>query len=70
MQNIFQANIQDSTLDDITFEERNRGRRRLRLATLLAVAALVIAAVLGAFGQKKTTAQRAAIWTSRWNTPW
>ncbi|WP_440103765.1 hypothetical protein [Glutamicibacter mishrai] len=59
MQNIFQADIQDSTLDDITSEESNRGRRRLRLATLLAVAALVIAAVLGAFDQKKTTGQRA-----------
>ncbi|NQD40855.1 hypothetical protein [Glutamicibacter halophytocola] len=59
MQNIYQAKVDDSTLDDITAEEDNRGRRRLRLTTLLAVAALVLMALIGAFDQKKTTGQRA-----------
>ncbi|MBF6670538.1 hypothetical protein [Glutamicibacter sp. FBE19] len=59
MQNIYQATVDDSTLDDITAEEDNKGRRRLRLATLLAVAALVLVALLGAFDQEKTTGRRA-----------
>ena len=58
MQNIYQATVDDSTLDDITAEEDNRGRRRLRLATLLAVATLVIMALIGAFDQRKTISQR------------
>jgi len=58
MQNIYQATVDDSTLDDITAEEDNRGRRRLRLATLLAVATLVMMALIGAFDQRKTISQR------------
>jgi len=59
MQNIYQATVDDSTLDDITAEEDNKGRRRLRLATLLAVAALVLVALFGVFDLEKTTGQRA-----------
>jgi len=49
MLNIFQAKINDSTLDDIESAQSNRQRRRLRLAAVLAVAVFVVAALLGLF---------------------
>ncbi|TDU21793.1 hypothetical protein [Arthrobacter sp. JUb115] len=59
MLNIFQAKISDSTLDDITSEDSNRRRRLLSLAALLVIAAFVLAALLGAFDQKKSMEQQA-----------
>lgn len=59
MLNIFQAKISDSTLDDITSEDSNRRRRLLSLAALLVIAAFVLAALLGAFDQKKNIEQQA-----------
>ncbi|MGO2081037.1 hypothetical protein [Glutamicibacter arilaitensis] len=54
MVNIFQAEVNDSTLDDVVPESANRWRRLLSLITLAVVAALVIAAGFGIFEQERS----------------
>ncbi|MGH3652133.1 hypothetical protein [Glutamicibacter sp.] len=55
MLNIFQAKVNDSTLDDIISERVNTWRRTLSLLTLALVAAVVISACMGLFDQQRTT---------------
>lgn len=55
MVNIFQAKVNDSTLDDVVSERSNRWRRLLSLITLAVVAAIVIAAAFGVFEQERST---------------
>lgn len=69
MLNIFQAEINDSTLDDIKSAHSNRKRRRLRRAAVLAVAVIVVAALLGLFDQEQTVVKDGDSFTAEAQLP-
>lgn len=54
MPNIFDAEVNDSTLDDVIGESANRRRRMLSRATMAVIAAIVLAGLLGFFEQRRT----------------
>ena len=60
MTNIHNAKVSDSTLDDVIVEGANEGRRVLRRITIALVAAIVFAALLGAFDSESSTSKSKA----------
>ncbi|WP_396277261.1 hypothetical protein [Glutamicibacter creatinolyticus] len=58
MRNIYQAEVNDSTLDDVIDENENRRRRLASLLILVTTALFILAALAHSFDRESTISQR------------
>lgn len=58
MRNIYQAKVNDSTLDDVISEDENRRRRLASLLILVTTALFILAALAHSFDRESTISQR------------